>query len=664
MKVPVASLVLLLGVVLAVPLAPDAAAAAVHAASATPTAGSPEGPATAAPGGAAYPFALAKMLAEEGRLLEALQAFPEAVRLAPDDPYIRVEYAELLLRVAQRYGAGTSRMERMDEAAQQAAVARRLAPESLDVQRAVGRIELSLADFRPDAMTTAIEALEVVRKRAPDDVQTMVTLGQIYLQQRQADRAAEVFKEAAAYTPGNRMIYSFLAEALHAAGRDAEAEEPQRKLLELDPRALDARLGLAKALAEKGDHRGAVELLRQAPKEVAESHELRGELAWQLYLVGDYDGALETVAALLHDAPNDVWPRFVRALSHAAQGKNDDAVAELDALRGDDPENLELVRTEAGVLERMGRSDEAARILTDLLARLDAGSDAADAEPRARLLLASVLARSGKREEAAATLEPLLATSDGEVNSQARIDYADLLYELGRRDRALAVLEEGTVGVPALRAKEIELLLRAGDDKRAKKMLAQVEKSGNVDVAVLAAQAVQSQSRWELSLPLLEPAIAAGSKRVQVLFLAGVAYERTGQRDRAADSFRALLAVNPDFAPALNYLGYMWVERGENLAQALEMVEHAVALDPDNGAYVDSLGWAYFQRGDYDAARRYLERASGLLPDDPTVCEHLADVYAAVGDVTRAQQFYRRALDLAAGDAVDLRKKLDRLRAD
>ena len=651
MKVLLASLVLLLGAVLAPALV---------------TAGDPEGSAAAAavPGGGAYPFALAKMLAEEGRLLEALQAFPEAVRQAPDDPFIRIEYAELLLRAAQRYGAGSGRMERMEEAAQQAAVVRRLAPGNLDAQRALGRIELSLADFRPEAMAAAIEALEVVRKRAPDDVQTMVTLGQIYLQQRQPDRAAEVFGEAAANTPGNRMIYSFLAEALHAAGRDAEAEAPQRKLLELDPRALDARLGLAKSLAEKGDHQGAVELLRQAPKEVAESHELRGELAWQLYLVGDYEGALATAEGLLRDAPKDVWPRFVRALSHAAQGKDEEALAELDALRADDPDNLELARTEAGVLERLGRSDEAAAILAELLKRLDAGGDETGADPRARLLLAGVLARSGKREEAATTLEPLLEATDGDVNSQARIDYADLLFDLGRRERALAVLEEGTVGVAALRAKEIELLLRAGDDKRAKKLLAQVQRGGDLDVAVLAAQAVQSQSRWELSLPLLEPAIAAGTKRVQVLFLAGVAYERTGQRDRASDSFRSLLAINPDFAPALNYLGYMWAERGENLAQALEMVEHAVALDPNNGAYVDSLGWAYFQRGDYPEARRYLEQASRLLPDDPTVCEHLADVYVAVGDVARAQQLYRRALDLAAGDAADLRKKLDRLRAD
>ena len=75
------------------------------------------------------------------------------------------------------------------------------------------------------------------------------------------------------------MVYSFLADLLHAAGCDSEAKEPLHKLLELDPRSLNARLGLAKALAEQGDHQGAVELLQQAPKEVAESQELQSELS-------------------------------------------------------------------------------------------------------------------------------------------------------------------------------------------------------------------------------------------------------------------------------------------------------------------------------------------------------------------------------------------------
>jgi tetratricopeptide (TPR) repeat protein len=637
----------------------------------TPTspvlAGESSGPAgDPAAGGAAFQFALAKMLTEEGQVLAALEAFPEAVRLAPEDPYIRLEYAELLLRVAQRYGSGAGRTQRLAEAADQVAAARKLAPDDLDTLRAVGQIDLALADFRPQALDDAIEALEAVRKRAPDDAQTMVTLGQVYLQQQQADRAVEVFREAASYTPGNRMIYSFLADALHAAGRDDEAEEPQRKLLDLDPRALDARLALAKAMARRGDHRGAAALLREAPPEVAKSREIRSELVWQLYLAGDYDQALSELDGVQADTPDEAWPHFLRALVHAGQGKNDEALHEIDALRADDPDNFELARAAASVLEKQGRGDAAAQVLGDLLARLDAAGDEKSAETRTRLrlLLAGVQERAGQREAAMATLKPLLDAPADDVRGEARMANADLLYDLGRHDEALASLDEAVGKLPALRAKQIELLLRAGDEKRARKLISQVQKGDDLDVVVMAAQAAQSQHRWELSLPLLERAMAEGEPRVPVFFMAGTAYERTGRREQAAAAFQKLLARKPDFAPALNYLGYMWAEKGEHLPEALEMVKKAVSLDPDNGAYVDSLGWAQYQLGRYDDAKRDLERAHDLMPDDATICEHLADVYAALGDVVHAEQLYRRALDLAADDAADVRRKLERLRVD
>lgn len=608
------------------------------------------------------------MLAEEGRVLEALQAFSGAVRLAPDDPYIRIEYAELLLRVSQRYGGGNGRLERLTEAERQAEEARKRAPDNLDVLRALGRIELSLAEVRPDALPAAIAALEAVRRQAPFDIQTMVTLGQIYLQQEQPGLAADVFQEVASYTPGSRMVYSFLADALTAAGRDAEAEQPLRRLLEIDPQSLDSRLKLAKLLAGRGDHAGAVEVLREVSEGAEENRELRSELIWQLYLAGDFEAALARAEAEVASEPEEVWPRFVRALIKSAQGRTEEALAELDALRADEPKSLELARTTAGLLEREGRPAAAAEVLGDLIARLEAAADPASEESRsqARFLLAGIQRRAGDRQAAATTLEPLLSAQDDQVRGEAKMSYADLLFDLGQRDRALAVVEEGAVDFPPLRAKELELLLRAGEERRAKRLVDRLSREDDPELLVMAAQAAQSQQRYELSLPLLERALAADSRRVEAQFLAGAAYERTGQLERAVATFRRLLDGEPAFAPALNYLGYMWAERGENLAEALALVQRAVDLDPDNGAYVDSLGWAHFQLGDYDEARRQLERAADLIPDDPTIAEHLGDVYAALGETARAEQLYRRALELvsSSGDEADVRRKLDRLQAD
>jgi Flp pilus assembly protein TadD len=91
-------------------------------------------------------------------------------------------------------------------------------------------------------------------------------------------------------------------------------------------------------------------------------------------------------------------------------------------------------------------------------------------------------------------------------------------------------------------------------------------------------------------------------------------------------------------------------------------VRRAVALDPDNGAYVDSLGWTHFRLGQYDRARDYLERATRLEPEDATVHEHLGDVYVALGQTEKAREMYQRALALGDPHADQVKRKLDDLR--
>jgi Flp pilus assembly protein TadD len=141
-------------------------------------------------------------------------------------------------------------------------------------------------------------------------------------------------------------------------------------------------------------------------------------------------------------------------------------------------------------------------------------------------------------------------------------------------------------------------------------------------------------------------------------FLLGSAYERTGQRDRAVEEFRRILKIEPDFHAALNYLGYTFADQGVNLEEALKLVSRAVTLDPDNGAYVDSLGWTYYRLGRTEQARGTLERAARLEPEDATLQEHLGDVYVALGQMERARQAYQRALELEGDNQEQVRHKL------
>lgn len=145
-------------------------------------------------------------------------------------------------------------------------------------------------------------------------------------------------------------------------------------------------------------------------------------------------------------------------------------------------------------------------------------------------------------------------------------------------------------------------------------------------------------------------------------FSRAVARERLGDWDNAEADFRRALDFQPDQPIVLNYLGYSLVERQERLDEALEMIERAVAAQPDNGAIVDSLAWALFRLGRYDEAVAPMERAAALLPVDPVINDHLGDVYWAVGRYREANFQWRRALSLGEHPDVDrdrLRRKIE-----
>ncbi|MGW8182053.1 MAG: tetratricopeptide repeat protein, partial [bacterium] len=113
----------------------------------------------------------------------------------------------------------------------------------------------------------------------------------------------------------------------------------------------------------------------------------------------------------------------------------------------------------------------------------------------------------------------------------------------------------------------------------------------------------------------------------------------------------------------LNYLGYMLVDRGVRLEEATGYIERAVELDPYNGAYLDSLGWAYFKRDDCHQVEIYLQKAIRLNRSDPVIFEHLGDLYAKMENPERAREYYKQSITYQGKleEAERVEKKLDEL---
>ena len=201
----------------------------------------------------------------------------------------------------------------------------------------------------------------------------------------------------------------------------------------------------------------------------------------------------------------------------------------------------------------------------------------------------------------------------------ARIGQADAAIKLGSTDEALAILKD----LVALKPEDILAQIALGD-------------------------ALRRQDRCDLAISAYSNAIALVPNPAPgnwPLF-----YKRAGCRFQNDDwpgaeaDFRRALALAPDEPRLLNELGYSYVDRGENLAEALEMIERAVAASPETGYIVDSLAWAYFRLGRFAEAVAPQEKASRLMPVDPIVTDHLGDIYWMVGRKREAQFQWRRAL--------------------
>ena len=188
---------------------------------------------------------------------------------------------------------------------------------------------------------------------------------------------------------------------------------------------------------------------------------------------------------------------------------------------------------------------------------------------------------------------------------------------------------------------------------------------------VQAAMAERALERWGEAVEAFEKAAELAESNQSELvnhrfyFQYGVTLERAGRPEEAGRMFEKSITVTPQedleaAASAMNYLGYMWLELGRHLDKAGELILKANELQPDTAAYIDSLGWWHFKKGDLAAALRELERAVSLIPElqseDAEIIEHIGRVYLAMKEPAKAREYFQRALSLEPKDEKVLRQ--------
>ena len=562
------------------------------------------------PYGEASSYIIGRQLLQEGMVAEALRYLHPAYRSRPEVPAIALDFQEAL----SRQGYFSDAVEVMDKlvAAFPDSHAYRLRRSELLVQ--MGEFPRALADLRhlrtvgePSLEVVAAEAALLARTGSAAQALDVLRDG-LHLF---PDAAAEIYLEMSRILQQNQQ-----AEAIPALMEEALVRAPD------DPRLWLIRI---RAEAGLGRHEKALEIAADADRRFGR------------------DGAPpreDRSPPVSGAAPGPAWPeenfRVELADFYAQHGQ---------------------VARAQGILETLAAGDGLALGPSLWLGRMLLGTGqfaAADS------VLQTIVARwpesgrgwflRGKWEDNAGDYPAALdaytrAVEAAPGDPEVRLALVRMLL--------LVAGEPG--GADALSPQEIKERIRT-HALAAAGLVAEEDHAGQMVLGY----AFRTVEDLERAARQFELAGEDPDFRLNAFIQASLCLDELGRPEKARAFLETLHSEDPGNPEISNSLGYFLAEKNQDLGLAEDLVKAALATEPNNGAYLDSLGWVYFRLGRLDDALDYLIRAVNVLPDDPVILEHLAVVLRDLGQTEEARDMFRRA-QAVGGDAERLKGLLDGL---
>jgi tetratricopeptide (TPR) repeat protein len=441
----------------------------------------------------------------------------------------------------------------------------------------------------------------------PDDTISRMLLAKVYIHQGDFQKAAAQYRKIHQLDTQDITSLLLLSELYLAENKYDMAKIALHDVLAVDSRSYSAHLLLARLLVTEENFETAQRHYKQA-LDVTWSEGLQLELADVLTRQKKYSQAVTLYQEILHHDEQNEEAQIALIHLYLLQGKERKAMKELQRLKKSikNPEVAELtiIRLHA----RWGEYDKAIALLEEFLQKHE--------RSEARYLLAALRFQEKQYEKVLLDLE--------KIGSEAK-EYEDGLFLLVRTLKALN------------RHKQAVQILES----------ALAEEEGRTpDLYILLAGIYQFIGQQGQCRKTFLRALEEYPEGEQVLYEYGLFLDYIGERDPALEIMERIVAMDSEHAGALNYVGYTWADKKENLPDALQYISRAAKLKPDNGYIRDSLGWVYYQQGEYKKARDVLEMAIELAPDDPAILDHLAETYQALRLPEKAKETWRKALDL------------------
>ncbi len=606
-----------------------------------------------------YHFALSRWHQEQGDLGKALSEVRSALLYDALSSELHVALASLLFQ------AGDLR-----EGVAMAEEAARLDPKNPEPRWLLANVYLSPSGrtrqvSREDLLKAAGE-LEEMKKAAPGDERAYYRLGEVYFKLKEPEKAIAAFEKFQELVPNIDAGYQAIAGYYESIGNEEKKIEYLLKAVDRRPTSAENLVNLANAYAGMHKNEEAIRLYRKALEQSGDNPLIKRQLAAILIDEGEFDEALQVIESVAEQEPGDYPTQILLGRAQVGARQFLKGIETLKAAAASSRAPVEAEFYLGIAYEQSGDFQEAVRVFTRLVENARNGS----AEHRANLPvfqqhLAAAYQDLGEFKQAIAIYEEMMK---GEAAGNPRMAfYLVNAYRVDRQyDKALALGRQQYERNPddtGMALVYSRALADAGKAKEGAEILLRRLKDdpANVDLYVNLSQIYVQGKRFADAEKILLRAEEKKLDSERIKFQLGSVYERQKHFDKAERLFKEVLLQNPRNANALNYIGYMLADRGIRLQEAVDYVREALELEPNNGAYLDSLGWAYFKLNELEKAEEFLLRAVEFVRNDPVILDHLGDLYFQMGDYAKAENYWKLSLDYGT-EQEEIRRTQQKLR--
>jgi tetratricopeptide (TPR) repeat protein len=534
-------------------------------------------------------------------------------------------------------------------------------PDNLPARRLLARIyvrtlgDLSNTSGQHETLAHAAEQYREILRLDPADTDAALWLARLYRLQNEQAKAEGVLRDLLGREPANENGVEQLTQLLLDEGKSQEAVSTLQGVLQ---RAPTPRLWglLGDAYNQIHDLPNAEQAYRKASEAQPEDIKHHKELAQTLLTEEKFPEALEEYQRLSQMDADDPDSYLRLAQIYRQLKQLDKAEQNVLLAKQRAPNSLEVTYYEASIYEDEGRLDDSIRVLSDAVTAVKTESEFTPSRRRTLAILYQQLGQlyreTSNYTAAVNTFEEMLRLGT-EEDRRARVMIIDTYRDARDISKALDAARKAANAYPKDRSILISQALLFGENAQADQAVSQLHalldgSSADFEIQLDIAQVYEESKRWaeaEQAIHAAEKIQPDSSGKEMAGFLLGAIFERQKKFDQAEAEFRKVLNANPRNSSTLNYYGYMLADRGIRLEEAADLIKRALADDPSNAAYQDSLGWAYYKQNKLDDAEALLRQAATRESHDPTILSHLGDVYSKMGKDSLAEKQWQKSLD-------------------